>query len=369
MAELTKSEMLKIVEDNISRLKNKEFNVYFFVLDTKGNPSSSLEYIYQTALILSKKGYKVTMIHQEKEFEGVGAWLGEEYAKLPHANIEKDNVEITPSDFLFIPEIFANVMLSTKKLPCKRVIIVQNYNHITEFMPVSHTLDTLNITDAVITTKIQEKKVKDYFPTVRTHIVSPSIKKVFRSQDTTPRKLIINVVSKEQSDVNQIVKPFYWKNPLYKWVSFRDLRGVSQDVFAEAFREAAITIWEDDKTNFGYSLLEALRCGSIVLAKVPDNPSDWMIDENGNLTNSILWFDNLDEVPDMISALVRTWTHDEIPAEVYTEAAKFNDLYTEENQEEEIQNVYIDGFFARRLKEFEETKVDVENNVLKTKED
>ena len=218
MAKMTKQEMLRIVDENIARLSDKNFNLYFFVLDTKGNPSSALEYIYQTALVLNKKGYKVTMLHQENDFVGVGDWLGEEYANLPHANIEKDNVEITPSDFLFIPEIFANVMLQTKKLPCKRVIIVQNSNNVTEFMPVSQTLDNLNITDAIVTTKVQESKIKDYFPTVRTHIVSPSIKKVFRNNDA-PRKLIVNIISKEQSDLNRIVKPFYWKNPIYKWIS------------------------------------------------------------------------------------------------------------------------------------------------------
>ena len=367
MAELTKNEMLQIVEDNISRLKNKDFNLYFFVLDTKGNPSSSLEYIYQTAFVLKNKGYNVTLLHQEKDFIGVGDWLGEEYANLPHSNIETDNVEITPSDFIFIPEIFANVMMQTKKLPCKRVVIVQNYNHITEFMPVSQTYDNLNITDAIITTKVQEIKVKELFPTVRTHIVSPSIKKKFR-KNVEPKKLIVNIICKDQSIVNQIVKPFYWKNEIYKWVSFRDLRGVTQDVFAEALREAAFTIWVDDTTNFGYSLLEALRCGGICLAKTPVNPSDWMI-ENGTLTDSVLWFDNVDEIPNLMSSLVRTWTLDKIPNEVYEAQSKFDSYYTEEVQEKEIENVYVKNLIERRLKEFEETKIDVENNVIKSKEE
>lgn len=367
MAELTKDEMLRIVEENISRLENKDFNLYFFVLDTKGNPSSSLEYIYQTAFVLKNKGYNVTLLHQEKDFIGVGEWLGEKYANLPHLNIEQDNVEITPSDFIFIPEIFSNVMMQTKKLPCKRVVIIQNYNHITEFMPVSQTYDNLNITDAIITTKIQEKKVKDLFPTVRTHIVSPSIKKMFR-ENILPKKLIVNVVCKDQSIVNQIIKPFYWKNDLYKWVTFRDLRGVTQEVFAEALRESAFTIWVDDTTNFGYTLLEALRCGGLVLAKVPNNPSDWMFDGE-DLTKSVLWFDNVDEIPEIIASLVRTWTLDKVPTEVYEEQRKFNTLYSEETQEKEIENVYIKGLIERRLNEFKSTKIDVEKNIINPNEE
>lgn len=367
MAELTKQEMLRIVDENISRLKNKDFNLYFFVLDTKGNPTSSLEYIYQTALVLHKKGYNVSLLHQENNFVGVRDWLGDEYADLPHFNIEKDNVEITPSDFIFIPEIFANVMMQTKKLPCKRVVLVQNYNHITEFMPVSQTYENLNITDVIVTTRIQEEKVKSWFPYVRTHIVSPSVKKMFR-KNTEPKKLIVNVIAKDQSVVNQIVKPFYWKNPLYKWVSFRDLRGVNQETFCEALREGAITIWADDTTNFGLTLLEALRCGGVVVAKVPNNLSDWMIDGD-NITDSVLWFDNLDEVPDVLTTLVRSWTTDTIPEEVYYEQEKFNDFYNEDTQEKEIEEVYIKGLIERRLKEFEETKIDVENNVIKSKEE
>ena len=86
MAELTKNEMLRIVEENISRLKNKDFNLYFFVIDTKGNPTSTLEYIYQTAYVLKEKGYNVTLLHQDKEFVGVAEWLGTKYASLPHAS-------------------------------------------------------------------------------------------------------------------------------------------------------------------------------------------------------------------------------------------------------------------------------------------
>ena len=367
MAELTKNEMLRIVEENIYRLKNKDFNLYFFVLDTKGNPSSSLEYIYQTALVLTNKGYRVSLLHQEKDFIGVREWLGDEYADLPHLNIETDNVDITPSDFIFIPEIFANVMMQTKKLPCKRVVLVQNYNHITEFMPVSQTYENLNITDVIVTTKTQEKKVKDWFPTVRTHIVSPSIKPVFRN-NTEPRKLLINIISKDQSAINQIVKPFYWKNPVYKWVSFRDLRGVPQDMFAEALRESAITIWADDTTNFGYTLLEALRCGGVVLAKTPNNLSDWMIDDK-QITNSVLWFNNLDDIPNILVNVIRSWTMDAVPEDVYEKQLSFSDLYSEDTQEKEIEEVYIKGLIERRLKEFEETKIDVENNVIKAKEE
>lgn len=373
MAEMTKQEMLDVVESNISKLKNNEFNVYFFVLDTKGNPSSALEYIYQTAYTLKEMGYNVSMLHQEEEFIGVSNWLGEKYANIPHYNIEKENVEITPSDFLFIPEIFANVMIQTKKLPCKRVAIVQNYKHITEFMPVYYTLNgnglhSLGISDVIATTDEQAKRIKEYFPEIRTHVVHPSIKKMFRNNDE-PRKLIVNVISREQSKANEIVKPFYWKNPIYKFITFRDLRGMNQEEFSECLRDAAITVWEDDDTQFGYTLLEALRCGSVVLAKIPEKPVEWMLDENGELTSSIIWFENNDDIHKILASVIRSWTLDLIPEEVYESQKKLDNLYTEELQKSEIDYVYVQNLFNKRLKEFEEVKADVENNVFKTKEE
>ena len=64
---MDKKEMRKIVEENIDRLEKNDFSFLFYVLDTKGNPSSALEYIYKTAMVLHKKGYNVKMIHNEKE--------------------------------------------------------------------------------------------------------------------------------------------------------------------------------------------------------------------------------------------------------------------------------------------------------------
>jgi hypothetical protein len=359
---MNKEEMLKIVDENIAKLKNKEYTLYFFVLDTKGNPSHSLEYIYHTALTLMKRGHKVVMLHQEAEFVGVADWLGEEYASIPHMNIETENVEVSPSDFIFIPEIFANVMMQTKKMPCKKVVIVQNYSNICEFMPVSHTLETLGIIDVVTTSKFQEEKVKSFFPSVRTHVVSPSTRKAFRDNTDVPRKLIINLIVKEQSDANRITKPFYWKNPLYRWVSFRDLRGLSKDVLAEALREGAITIWVDDKTDFGTSLIESVKCGGIVIAKIPERLQDWM--KNGEeLTNSVLWFNDIDEVSDVLPSVIRSWTTDTVPNEVYENQKELKQMFTEDVQELEIIEAYEKNIINRRLSDFEEAKADIKNNV------
>ena len=371
MAELNKEEMLRIVEENIKKLEEKSFNVFFFVIDTKGNPSGSLEYIYRTALTLKELGYNVAMLHQEEEFVGVRDWLGDAAADLPHHNIEKENVEISASDFLFIPEILSSVMSQTKTLPCKRVIILQNHSFMADFMPVGATPFDMNINEVVVSTENLKDICDEYFPGMKTHVVRPMIDPVFRNNDT-PKKLIVNVVSRNQDDISRIIKPFYWKFPVYKWVSFRDLRGVTQEVFADALREGAITIWMDEITDFGFSALEAAKSGSIVLAKVPDTPSDWTFvhestesgGESNGLNPAFIWFDDLGRVPDMIASVVRTWTLDKIPQELYDKLSHAADEYTKENHLSDIVKGYEEEMFKKRLTDFKEVLAQIKNDKL-----
>lgn len=352
--------MIKVAEENVKRLENKDFTMYFFVLDTKGNPSSALEYIYQTAMCLKKLGYNVEMLHNEKDFVGVGEWMGEEYASIKHSNIEKENVTISASDFLFIPEIFANVMMQTAKLPCKRVIIVQNANNITEFMPVSQNFTQLGISDAIVTTEQQALKIEDWFGySLRNHVVNPSIRPMYAPGDK-PRKLLVNIISKDQSVVNRIVKPFYWKNPVYKFISFRDLRGMSQETFAEALKEAAITIWVDDDTSFGYTLLEAIKCGGLVFAKVPDEPTEWMIGEDGGIVDGPIWFETLNDLAEVLPSAIRSWTYDQVPPEAY-KADNFKDKYSEDEQMKQVEKAYVDEIVGKRLSDFKEVLNDLNN--------
>jgi len=372
MAEINKEEMLRIVEENIQKMEDKNFNVFFFVIDTKGNPSGSLEYIYRTAMSLKDLGYNVSMLHQEEEFIGVGDWLGEPFAQLPHHNIEKENVEISACDFLFIPEILSSVMSQTKTLPCKRVIILQNHSFMADFMPVGVTPFDVGINEMVVTTNALKNLADQYFPGIKTHVVRPMIDPVFRNNDT-PKKLIVNIVTRNQDNLNRIVNPFYWKYPVYKWVSFRPVRGVTQETFSDALREAAITIWIDEVSDFGYSALEAAKSGSIVIAKVPDTPTDWTYryetSEDGSegsmgLNPAFIWFDDINRVPDMVASVVRTWTLDKIPQELYDNLAHAADEYTPQKHANDLMDVYVDGLFKKRMMDFKEVLGQIKNDKL-----
>lgn len=343
------SSTVKKIEDAINSIENKTFNVMFFVIDSKGAPTGSLAYIYKTAKHLKDNGYNVKMLHAESDFEGVDSWLGKEYSSLPHYNIEKDSVATGPGDFLFIPEIYANVMSKTKELPCKRVALLQNFGYLTEVIPMGVSWDDLKIRDCITTSDSLKEKINIVFPDVNVKVVHPSIPEYFFNHGAE-KKLMINVVSKNQSEINSIIKPFFWKYPQYKWVAFRNVANLPRTEFADALREGFATLWCDTTTDFGYSALEAMASGSLVIGKVPENEPEWMKDEN--LRDNGIWFYNNFEAQEAIATAIQSFITESIPSSVYNSMKATVEQYEPTRQDREADAVYTE-LFEQRKKELE----------------
>ena len=71
----------------LEKLDNKDFSLYFFTLDTKGNPTAGIANIYEHVKVLNKLGYKAFILHEKNDYKlkgdengtSVCEWLGEEY--------------------------------------------------------------------------------------------------------------------------------------------------------------------------------------------------------------------------------------------------------------------------------------------------
>ena len=347
--------VIENIEKELSRIDKKENKLYFFVIDTKGVPSGSLEYIYNLALIAKEEGYDVAMLHTEEEFEGVESWLGKEYAELPHYNVNKGEVGTSPSDVLFIPEIYSQVMNQTKNLPCKRVVILQNYDFVVEQMPYAAQWGDFGIMEGITNSDYQAAEIKEVFPYVKLTKVTPYISKVFGST-IEPKKMVINVIAKDQSDIKKVVKPFYWKYNHLRWVSFKELRNLPKLEFAKALREGAITIIIDDDASFMYSALEAMKSGSIVMVKVPNTEVDWANGEE--LPNCCVWFNDYDTLHKQIASVVRSWITDKVPPVLAEEAKKTLENFSREKTKKEFMD-YVASVLERRKKEMEELLIQV----------
>lgn len=351
MEENKKIEFIATIEKEIAKINNKENNIYFFVLDTKGVPSGSLAYIYETAYYLQEIGYQVKMLHIEDEFVGVGEWMGEKYAQIPHINSEKETVTLSFSDLLIVPEVFANVLNQTKLSPCKRVVLLQNFPYISEFMPVNAQWGDYKIMDAITTSNQLSNMLHEIFPYVKTKVVQPAIAPCFRDSDE-PKEIGINIVCRNPNDFHKIVKPFYWSYPMYKFVSFYHLSGLPREVTADTMRKHPITIWWDVETGFGYAALEAIKSGSIVIGKRPDIIPEWMTEETEEGTRLLdngIWFDSLPELYRIIASVVNTWLNDTVPEQLISEMKKTAEKYTVEENHRQIEEVYGGYINSRRI--------------------
>lgn len=360
MEKLTKEEQLKRVDDVLKKIEDKNFNIYFLIIDTKGNSSGSLEYLYQMAYTLFDMGYNVTMaytdIHGEnEEYVGPFDWLNEKYSKIPVVNVNDKNVMFGPEDFIFVPEILSDALISMKnKISSKRVLVVEDYTRFANFYPAGTNLVDLGIVECITTSNMQKEKIESIFPYLNVMVVRPFIENVFRPNDE-PKMLRVNIASQSPSDRNRIVKEFYWKYPIYSWVTFSDIRGMKQEGIAEAFRTADITVWADDKTKFGYLAMEALRSGNIVVAKVPEYPTDWMISDN-TLTEACIWYKDIDDTSDILASLIRSWTLDVVPEDVKVKYHLVDDVNTKEQHIDDVKEVVVDKIIQKRKDTFAQLK-------------
>ena len=351
---------LKNIESAIKNVEKKNFKLLFFVADSKGAPVGSLAYTYELAYRLKELGYKVQMLYAENEFVGVKDWMGEKYASLPHFNSQKDNIDVSPSDFLFIPELFSNVMAKTKPLPCKKIAILQSFNYLTELIPLGSSWESLGVRDCITTSKSMEERLKEIFPSTKTYVIRPSIDSVF--SQTKKAKLIVNIISKDENDINRVVKPFKWRYPIYDFVTFRYINGRSREEEAEYLREGAISIWIDDKTDFGYTALEAMASGNIVIGKIPENTPEWMLDKDGELIDNGVWFYKMRELPGLLSSVIQTLLYDKIPQGLYENMEETVSNYTEEKQLQDIKTV-LEEVFETREKELHLMADALKNNL------
>lgn len=172
--------------------------------------------------------------------------------------------------------------------------------------------------------------------------------------------MIVNIISKNQNDINKIIKPFYWKYPIYKFVSFRDLRNFDRKEYAELLKESAITVWVDTDSQFGYGALEAMRCNNIVIGKMTDDVLEWSSDGN-ILYDNVIWFSNFDDVHKIIASVIGSWMRDQVPSELKNAVEKTNLLYRFEDWKGKVEQL-INSIFESRIKELEETKIIAKNN-------
>lgn len=330
--------------ETIKRIENKDFNVYFFVLDSKGNPIGELTYIYEHAKILREHGLNAIILTEKNDYTGVGDWLGEEYMQIPHVSVESQTLKVGPQDFLVIPEIFANVMDQTKQFPCRRIVFCQSYDYILEILNLGSKWSDFNIKECVTTSERQKQHIGELFQNMNIEVVPIGIPDYFKQNDK-PQKPVISLSCRDPRDTTKIVKTFYLKYPQYKWVTFRDMKGLPRTSFAQILSESCLAVWVDPISGFGTFPIEAMKCGVPVIGRVPHMVPEWMEQpsENGqekSLKENGIWTYDTLRIPDLIATFIRLWLEDNIPSDVYEKVKDTHENYTMEKMNTEVINYY-----------------------------
>ena len=337
------TELKEKISLSIERIENKENKIFFFVQDTRGNAKASLVYLYDMAYTLHKDGYTVVMLHEKPDYTKIGEWSDLKYDELTHQSIEGTNLEVTPEDIMVVPEIFGFIMEQIKNLPCGKIVITQAYDHVLETLTPGTSWPQLGFFKCITTSETQKNQVEKLMKRVTVDVISPLISDKFEKQKY-PAKPIIAVHTRDQRDGINLIKQFYLKYPQYRFFTFRDLRGVSMDEFANAIQDAFLGVWVDPTSGFGTFPLECMKVGIPVLGLKPNLKPEWLEDKNG------IWVDNQIMMVDIIADLIQTWLEDNLLKELYVEASNTAEKYTnKEKFESEVLEIFSD--FSNKRKE------------------
>ena len=342
------TENYKKLERSVNNMKEKLSRIYFMVQDTKGNAKASIKYIYHMALTLKNNGYNAIILHEKPEYFGVSSWLGEEYmTKLEHRSIDGTSLEISPDDLIIIPEIYGFIMEQITKLPCGKIVLSQAFDHVFETLQPGQSWPQLGFYKCITTSNKQKELIESVIRNVSVDVVEPFISEEFQ-KNKFPPKTIVNIHTRDHRDTTNLIKTFYVKFPQYRWITFRDLRGLTEPEFAEAMKDSFISIWIDQTSSYGTFPLESMKMGIPVLGLVPDIAPSWMTEDNG------LWLNNKTLIVDVLSDFIQNWLEDNVNPQIYEQMEKtIVGVSTEQKFEEETLSLFF-KIFETRLTSFED---------------
>lgn len=340
-------ENIKKLELSIDNLKNKQSKIYFLVQDTKGNPKASVRFIYQMAMSLKNSGYNPVILHEKPDYFGVASWLSEQYMELTHQPIEGQNLEVSPEDLIVIPEIYGFILEQITKLPCGKIILCQSYDWMLETLQPGQTWSQFGFLKCITTSEDQKEYISNIMRNTSFDIINPVISECFEKQYYPP-KPIVAIHSRDQRDSLNIIKTFYLKYPQYRWITFRDMRGLHEKEFAKALQDSFLSVWVDPSSSFGTYPLECMKVGVPVIGTTPRLKHSWMNEDNG------IWIPNQAQIVDFVADFIQNWIEDNINPEMYENASKTIERYSNVDLFNETVISTFESYINQRKESFEE---------------
>ena len=290
----------------IEKIKSKEHKIIFVSPDTKGTARANVSYIYKQAMILKNAGYNVSILHEKNDYIKPGGWMGDIYDTIEHISIEDKKLNVGPQDYIIVPELYGNMFEQIQNLPIDKIILVQSFEYLFDaYSPGKSWLD-FNVNECITTSKTVADMIGEILNIGGIEFVNPGISSNFKPTSGLQKPLVA-IHCRDQRKAAKIIKTFYLKYPLYKFISFKDMHGMTESDFANNLRECAVSVWVDDDSTFGTFPVESILSNVPVIAKVPNIIPEWMSEDNG------LWVYDENQIPDLIFSFIKNWLEDTLP--------------------------------------------------------
>lgn len=378
----------EIIDEVIQKVLDKKYKVYFYC-PPLNIPSGGIYTLLNYAKTLTENGYDVKVVYEPREdrkasfeasqkerkpitvFERFNPmWagsltkdlnivpLGEGELKF-NDNSKADAIflNLSPEDFLFIPEGFPNIMEKTAQIPCKKIILCQSWYYILNGLRVGQTWQQMGIQDVISVSDGITEYLNAIMPGLKIKELKQSIDRdLFKPVPYTEKAPIIGYQPGRSQEailktVN-VIKTFYSFFPHYRWVRFVELQNLSKEEYAERLSHCALVMYTDEIAGFGTLPLEAMATGTHVVGWTPLGSKEYISEQNG------YWCQNGDifRLAEMLGLALDSYFSgavDELNMqEVYEQTLS---LYTKEREKDTILTIQKE-YENERIEEFTKLK-------------
>jgi len=207
--------------------------------------------------------------------------------------------------------------------------------------------DQLNFLKCITTSEPQKDYINSVMRRVSFDVISPVLSDCFVKPELPP-KTIISIHTRDQRDTANLIKKFYIKFPQYRWITFRDMRGLSEEEFAKTMKDSFMSVWIDPTSGFGTYPLECMKMGIPVVGILPQLQPEWLNENNG------IWIANKNTLADVVADFVQNWLEDNISPDLYVEMEKTSNQYSNmEKFKADVISTFSD-MINKRMSSFEE---------------
>lgn len=353
---ITKSQIKSVIE----KLENGESKSFFFLPDFE-RPSGGIKVAYDHVKCMNENGFNATIIHQKKGFRPT--WLDEfytlkedgTYEGIPVVYLEDKPLELTMSDFFFIPEGFPNVMenMAKQNTPCKRIVFCQNWYYVLNALPPGVYWDQFGIRDCLSVSHIQSDYLKMIMPflnikNVVGHISSEFFHKPETREDKKLKVAFIPSRFDNGTKSHNVIKTFYSIFPYFRFIEFVQIGGLTNEQYAKTLRECAFYVHFDEYSSWGTAPIEAYLSECLIAAwdgvggrEYMNSENTWVV-ENGDIFKLAMAIGNM----------IEKYLMDDISEETYRSMEATTMMYSKEAEKDSVITVHRD-YIEERIKELE----------------